>query len=94
MVPEVCRVGGHVLLRGSGDLRDRGYGAQGGGGRTPDRTVVETDTPYLAPVPHRGEPNEPAHVALVGAALGDVWGLDPAEVALLTGERAVEVFGL
>ena len=60
----------------------------------PDRTVVETDTPYLAPVPHRGEPNEPAHVALVGAALGDVWGLDPAEVALLTGERAVEVFGL
>jgi TatD DNase family protein len=59
----------------------------------PDRCLVETDTPYLAPPPHRGQPNEPAHVALVGAALAEVWGLDVAEVARLTTLRASEVFG-
>ena len=61
---------------------------------SPDRVVVETDTPYLAPVPHRGAPNEPAYVCLVGAALARVWGMDRVEVARLTSARAAAVFGL
>jgi TatD DNase family protein len=36
-----------------------------------ERLLVETDSPYLAPVPHRGKPNEPAHCALVGAAVSE-----------------------
>ncbi|MFO7548413.1 MAG: TatD family hydrolase [Acidimicrobiia bacterium] len=59
----------------------------------PERCLVETDTPYLAPPPHRGEPNEPAHVALNGAALAGVWSLPVAEVARLTSECAARVFG-
>lgn len=59
----------------------------------PHRAMVETDTPYLAPPPHRGEDNEPAHVALVGAALAGVWGLPVEEVAELTSAKAAEVFG-
>jgi TatD DNase family protein len=59
----------------------------------PDRCMVETDTPYLAPPPHRSEPNEPAWVALVGAALARVWGMAEAEVARITSERAAAVFG-
>lgn len=59
----------------------------------PQRTMVETDTPYLAPPPHRAEQNEPEWVALVGSALADVWGLDPPEVMALTSRRAAEVFG-
>jgi TatD DNase family protein len=39
-----------------------------------DRLLVETDSPYLAPVPHRGKPNEPAHVALVGTAVAEARG--------------------
>jgi TatD DNase family protein len=58
----------------------------------PERAMVETDTPYLSPPPHRGEPNEPARVALVGEALAQVWGIDPGEVAALTSRRATEVF--
>lgn len=59
----------------------------------PDRTMVETDTPYLSPPPHRGEPNEPARVVAVGEALAGVWGVDAAEVARSTSHVATRVFG-
>lgn len=60
----------------------------------PDRAVVETDTPYLAPPPHRGEPNEPAWVALVGLALAEVWGMQADEVAAVTSANAARIFGI
>jgi TatD DNase family protein len=46
-----------------------------------DRLLVETDSPFLTPVPHRGTPNEPSRVPLVGAAVAKVKGLEAAEVA-------------
>lgn len=58
----------------------------------PERAMVETDTPYLAPPPHRGKPNEPAWVALVGEALATVWGMPPAEVAAITSANARRIF--
>lgn len=58
----------------------------------PDRALVETDTPYLAPPPHRGEQNEPAWVAHVGAALAGVWGMGVDEVAEVTSANAARVF--
>lgn len=58
----------------------------------PERATVETDTPYLSPPPFRGEPNEPARVALVGAALAEVWGMGTAEVARVTSENAMTIY--
>jgi TatD DNase family protein len=49
-----------------------------------DRLLVETDSPYLAPVPYRGKRNEPAHVAHTAAVLAQVRGLEPAALAELT----------
>jgi TatD DNase family protein len=46
-----------------------------------DRLLVETDSPYLAPLPHRGKPNHPANVALVGAFLADLRGDDVGRLA-------------
>ena len=60
----------------------------------PDQAIVETDTPYLAPPPHRGEPNEPAWVALIGQALARVWGMPEDEVASITSSNAARVFGV
>jgi TatD DNase family protein len=57
-----------------------------------DRAMVETDTPYLAPPPHRGEKNEPAWVALVGEALASVWGVGIEEAAAATTANASGVF--
>ncbi len=58
----------------------------------PERALVETDTPYLTPPPHRGQPNQPAWVALVGAALADVWGMGADGVAAVTSANASRVF--
>ncbi len=58
----------------------------------PDRAMVETDTPYLAPPPHRGEPNEPAWVAHTGRALAEVWGMSVSETARYTSRTATRVF--
>jgi TatD DNase family protein len=59
-----------------------------------DRFLVETDSPFLAPVPHRGRANEPAYVPLVGAAVAEVKGVDPATVARASSTAAARVFGL
>jgi TatD DNase family protein len=59
-----------------------------------DRLLVETDSPYLAPVPHRGKPNRPALVTLVGAAVAEVRGVDVAEIAAATWANAEAFYGL
>jgi len=56
--------------------------------------LVETDSPYLAPVPHRGRPNQPAWVAAVGTAIADLRGLPVADLARTTTANARRVFGL
>lgn len=59
-----------------------------------DRVMVETDCPFLAPVPHRGKRNEPAYVAHTAAALAELRGLPPAELALLTTANAIRTLRL
>jgi TatD DNase family protein len=58
-----------------------------------DRLLVETDSPYLAPVPHRGRENEPAFLPAVGAALAAARGESEAAIAAATGAGAEAVFG-
>ncbi len=59
-----------------------------------DRLLVETDCPYLAPIPHRGKRNEPAHVKLVVEELARLRGEDPGELAARTAANAARVFRL
>ena len=56
--------------------------------------VLETDGPYLAPVPHRGERNESAYIPLVAARLAQIYGLTPQEVGRITDLTAKQLFGL
>jgi TatD DNase family protein len=57
-----------------------------------DRMLVETDAPYLAPVPHRGRENEPAWVVDVGAALASATGVASSEIATATRANTEIVF--
>ena len=59
-----------------------------------DRVLVETDSPYLAPVPHRGRPNTPAYVPLVGAAVAEAMGVAVDEVATASWDNASGVYAL
>lgn len=58
-----------------------------------DRLLVETDSPFLAPVPFRGKPNEPAWVGRVGEAVAAARGEDPAIVAAATRATTRALFG-
>jgi TatD DNase family protein len=59
-----------------------------------ERLLVETDSPFLAPVPHRGHRNEPGFVPLVGAAIAALKGIDRSEVARSSAEATTRAFGL
>lgn len=59
-----------------------------------DKMMVETDAPYLAPVPRRGKRNEPAWVAHVATVLAGVKGVSPEDLAQATTETARKFFGL
>ena len=57
-----------------------------------DRILVETDAPYLAPLPHRGKRNEPAYVAETAKVLAEVRGVPADEVSRQTTENFFELF--
>ncbi|HOJ77974.1 MAG TPA: TatD family hydrolase [Bacillota bacterium] len=59
-----------------------------------EKILVETDSPYLTPHPHRGQQNSPALVGLVGAKLAEVKGMTLAEVAQITTENCISLFKL
>jgi TatD DNase family protein len=59
-----------------------------------DRLLLETDAPYLAPVPFRGKRNEPSYVAHTAKAIAEVRGADPEELAAQTTANFIKLFGL
>jgi TatD DNase family protein len=79
---------GNVSYKTAEDLREAARAVP------EDRLLVETDSPYLAPVPHRGKPNEPAYVVSVGEAIAIARDTPIEELASLTTSNANSLFGL
>jgi len=59
-----------------------------------DRLLVETDSPYLAPLPHRGKRNEPSFVKHTAESLAEAHGMTLNEIAAITTDNARRLFGL
>lgn len=59
-----------------------------------ENIVLETDSPYLSPVPHRGKRNEPAHIRLIAEAVATAFNLSLDEVARQTTSNAAQLFKL
>lgn len=79
---------GNVSFKNAGDLREAAR-------RVPsDRLLIETDAPYLTPVPHRGKRNEPAYVVHTGEAVAAARGETLEETASITTANAKTLFGL
>ena len=80
-------IGGIVTFKNSGlDEVIRSIG--------PSDLILETDSPYLAPVPHRGKRNESSYICIINRKLADLFGMDPEEVASITTQNATELFNL
>jgi TatD DNase family protein len=58
------------------------------------RLMIETDAPYLAPVPHRGKPNEPGYVKFIAEYAADLFGVGREQLAELTTANARAFYGL
>lgn len=59
-----------------------------------DKVILETDSPYLSPVPHRGKRNEPAYIARVLNRLSQIWQKTENETAQITAVNACNLFGI
>jgi len=59
-----------------------------------DRMLIETDSPYLAPIPHRGQRNEPAFVREVARQIGELRNLTTEEIGSQTAQNFYKFFGL
>ncbi len=57
-----------------------------------DRILIETDSPYLAPVPNRGKINEPSNVLFVAEKIAEIKNLSIEEVAVTTSENFKKLF--
>ena len=79
---------GILTFKNAGDLRAAAAFAP------LDRILIETDAPYLAPIPYRGKKNEPAYIAETLATLASVRGLTAGEVDAATTANARRLFGL
>jgi TatD DNase family protein len=77
---------GIVTFKNAQDLRDAAIMCPS------DRLLIETDSPFLAPLPHRGRPNEPAYVGLVGTAIADLRSTNVQEFAQQTTANALAAF--
>jgi TatD DNase family protein len=81
-------ISGIVTFRNAGDVKDVAA-------RVPlERLLIETDSPYLAPAPHRGKRNEPAYVPFVAAEIARLRGLTVEEVARATSANFFRLFGI
>jgi TatD DNase family protein len=79
---------GIVTFKTAGDVREAAALAP------LDRILVETDAPFLTPVPHRGRPNGPAYVPIVGAAVAAAKGLRVEDVEAATWANTAALFAL
>jgi TatD DNase family protein len=84
----VVGVSGMVTFKAAHNIREMV------GALSPSQVLVETDSPFLAPVPHRGQRNEPSYVVHVGGALSALWAVTSAEVAAASTRSFRELFAM
>jgi TatD DNase family protein len=80
-------IGGIVTFKNAGlDIVVKAVG--------PENLILETDSPYLAPVPHRGKRNESSNISIINKKLAEIFGMKEEEIASVTFANSVRLFNL
>lgn len=94
MAREVIKLGFYVSLAGPVTYPNAAKLKEVAASVPLERLLIETDSPYLTPQPHRGRRNEPAHVRYVAETIAALRGLSLEQVAAATAANARELFRL
>lgn len=91
---KVIDMGFYVSLPGVVTFKNPGFATQIAAQVSCEHLLLETDSPYLAPVPRRGERNEPANIPLIAEKIASLQGLTPEDIARTTTYNAYRLFGI
>ena len=93
MMQRIVGLGGYIAIPGIVTFKNASVMREVAVAVPDNRVLVETDSPFLTPVPHRGQRNEPGFVRLVADFVADLRGMDRAEFARLTAHNACRFYG-
>lgn len=91
---EIVARGGYISIPGIVTFKNADVMRDVAAAVPDERLLVETDSPYLTPIPHRGKKNEPAYVALTGERVAALRGVTPAVLAAQTSANAARFYGI
>lgn len=94
MMQQCLKLGMHISLGGPVTFKNAKKPVQVAEAVPSDRLLIETDSPWLAPHPYRGKPNEPAYVSLVAQRIAQARGMDCEALGQMTWANACAVFRL
>lgn len=92
MMERIVARGGYIAIPGIVTFKNAGLMREVALAVPEDRVLVETDSPFLTPIPHRGQQNEPQFVSLVSDFVADLRGVDRAGFARLTADNACRFY--
>lgn len=94
MAREALKLGMYISFAGPVTFKNAVKAAEAAREVPIERIFVETDSPYLSPVPHRGERNDPGKVRFIAQKIAEIKGIEYAEVARITRQNAIKFFNL
>jgi len=94
MAWHIIRMGFFVSIPGVVTFKNSGFAAEVARDVSIEHLLLETDSPYLAPVPYRGKRNEPSHIPLIAQKIADLQSLALNDVARTTNYNILKLFGI
>lgn len=94
MAREIIKLGMYIGLNGVATFKNARKSLEVVREIPIERLVLETDCPYLAPVPKRGERNDSSLIPFIATRIGEVLGIEPQEILNITAENAKRLYGL
>ena len=94
MLKEVLKLGMSISLGGTVTFKNARVPVEVAAAVPLDRLLLETDAPYLSPVPYRGKRNDSTHIAYTAARIAEIRGMDAQELINITTENAKRLYGI